>query len=92
MYNRITLIGTLIDHPQGGVDPDGNPATLLSLKVPHLLIPHQRIGDSSTICARQIGQLGRIPFWSFAESMCWSRGVSNHCTKGISFVSRAVSC
>lgn len=34
MHNRITLIGTLADHPQERVDPDGNRAALLSLKVP----------------------------------------------------------
>jgi len=34
MYNRITLIGPVIDHPQLYVDLDGNPAILLSLKVP----------------------------------------------------------
>ncbi len=34
MYNRITLIGILTDHPQQNIDPDGNGAVLLSLKVP----------------------------------------------------------
>jgi single-stranded DNA-binding protein len=34
MYNRITLIGTLTDHPQERIDPHGNGAALLSLKVP----------------------------------------------------------
>jgi single-stranded DNA-binding protein len=34
MCNRITLIGTLADHPQEKFDPDGNCAVLLSLKVP----------------------------------------------------------
>jgi len=34
MHNRITLIGTLADHPQESIDPDGNRAALLSLKVP----------------------------------------------------------
>lgn len=34
MYNRITLIGMLTDDPQERIDPDGNWAALLSLKVP----------------------------------------------------------
>lgn len=34
MYNRITLIGMLTDDPQERIDPDGNRAALLSLKVP----------------------------------------------------------
>lgn len=34
MYNRITLVGILMDHPQEMFDPDGNRAVLLELKVP----------------------------------------------------------
>jgi len=34
MYNRITLIGTLTDSPEEEIDPEGNRAALLSLKVP----------------------------------------------------------
>jgi single-stranded DNA-binding protein len=34
MYNRITLVGTIVDDPQEKYDPDANRAVCIALKVP----------------------------------------------------------
>jgi single-stranded DNA-binding protein len=34
MYNRIILIGSLVDHPQDYYDPDGNKFLCMQIKVP----------------------------------------------------------
>jgi hypothetical protein len=65
MYNKITLIGTMADHPQAKYDPDANLSVCISLIVPPPLDSSPTywglVFDLRPLAVAQAGRLEMIP-------------------------------